>query len=462
VRLDDPLRRALAEVEAQRDDSLAYLGALRAILEVLEQSQGVRPCAHAISRTLVRELGVESCAIVLRENDRESVVGYASQGDRFGEPGEGFSVEHILTLARTVLASETTPTTLDHRGDEVEVFPLHIRGVLEGAIVLHGVVEPGQTFARNAALRLVGDAVAHALGVARAQASLAAACQRLQREVGETRDIAEARECELRDRTLQLGEYEKTLARLTDDLGRANRVKQEFLGIVSHELRTPLNAVIGFGQLLREDLDDGRHPDQLAMVEGILGGGMRLGALVDDMLFFVELCSTRFEPRLADVDLRQLVAATVVQIDDTVRKTAGSIHVDVAPAVARVPLDRALIGKVLFHAVDNACKFANGGDVVVRARPGTNGTLVLEVADNGIGMEAHEVEQAFEPFSQRDGSLRRRHPGLGLGLALVRRVVDILQGNVELDSRPGSGTTLRIVLPLAAGEGSPLTAGRAA
>ncbi|MEW6271604.1 MAG: HAMP domain-containing sensor histidine kinase [Thermodesulfobacteriota bacterium] len=461
MRLDDPLRRALAEVEGQRDDGLAYLGALRAVLEALEQSAGVRACALAVARALVRELAVESCAVVLREDGRESVVGYASQGDRFGEPGDGLPVERILALARSLLAAQPADAASDHDVDAVELYPLRIRNVLEGALVLQ-VGVPGQSFARARALQLVADAVAHALGVARAQASLSAACNRLQREVGETQAIVAARDSDLRDRSVLLGECEKQLARLTEDLGRANRVKQEFLGLVSHELRTPLNAVIGFGQLLREDLDDGGHAEQLGMVDAILGGGLRLGALVDDMLFFVELCSTRFVPRLGQVDVRRLVDSALAQIDAPVREAAGTIRVEVARDAEYVRLDRTLLGKGLFHAIDNACKFADGGGVRVHVARAPGGTLAIDVSDEGVGMEPHEVERAFQPFSQRDGSLSRAHAGLGLGLALVRRVVEIQGGSVALESRPGRGTTLRIRLPLDPGERSPLSAGRAA
>jgi PAS domain S-box-containing protein len=226
----------------------------------------------------------------------------------------------------------------------------------------------------------------------------------------------------------------------------ANRLKDEFLATLSHELRTPLNAIVGWTELLRAGELDERT--ERRALDTIARNARIQTELVNDVLDVSRIISGQFRINLASVSLAGVVEAAL----DTVRPTAAAKGVTLearldaeAPAVAG---DASRLQQVAWNLLSNAVKFTpSGGRVDVRVSSG-QGCVDLVVADTGAGIETPFLAYVFERFRQGDASTTRAHGGLGLGLAIVRHIVELHGGTVEAESAgAGRGATFRVKLP---------------
>lgn len=240
---------------------------------------------------------------------------------------------------------------------------------------------------------------------------------------------------------------------------QASRVKSEFLTNISHELRTPMNGVLGMIRLLR---DTRLTPQQRDYVETIDSSGLALVAILDDVveLARVETGTVAFE--IIDFDLHRLVESMVTLMAPRAREKGLQLAADIDPMVIRaVRGDPVRVRQVLFNLIGNAVKFTDIGSVVVRVRAGEPDaearddrvTVLISVVDTGIGIPEDARESMFEPFTQLDTSLNRRHGGSGLGLALAKRMVESLGGRIGLESELGVGTTIWFTIGLQPGSG---------
>jgi PAS domain S-box-containing protein len=226
------------------------------------------------------------------------------------------------------------------------------------------------------------------------------------------------------------------------------RMKTEFLSHIGHELRTPLAGVLGHSEiLLRREL-----PPETARIshEEILKSGRRLERVVEMLEFFASAGAGRVRLRREPLDVRSVVDEVVGRWSDKVdghHRITRRVARDVPP----VEGDRRWLTLSLDELLDNAVKFSpDGGRISVTAVTGGNGrrsSVEITVADQGKGMTPDEQELAFTDFVQGDGSDTRSYGGLGLGLALVKRVAEAHGGEVHVESRPGKGSKLSIVLP---------------
>jgi signal transduction histidine kinase len=226
----------------------------------------------------------------------------------------------------------------------------------------------------------------------------------------------------------------------------ANRLKDEFLAVVSHELRTPLNAIVGWASLLLA-----RKPDEEKWrrgIETILRNARMQARLIEDILDISRIVSGKLDLDLAPVSVESFVSAAV----DTVRPSAAakeiSLEVNVADDVREIYADGERLQQVVWNLAANAVKFTGpNGLVKVRARAVEDG-VEIEVADTGQGIEPALLPHVFEPFRQGDASTTRAHRGLGLGLAIVRHLVEMHGGKVTAASDgQGRGATFRVRLP---------------
>lgn len=230
---------------------------------------------------------------------------------------------------------------------------------------------------------------------------------------------------------------------LLEELQRAGRTKDEFLATVSHELRTPINVVLGYVQLLDEQTFGPMTPDQADTIRRIERGARSQLRLVDDLLDLA-----RIERGAVTCDLRRVPLAPLLdELGDATRALIGSRPIRFNCLIEGDPValtDADRVRQVLLNVLGNAVKFTARGSIELRA--GTEGDrIVLEVADTGGGMEPGFVLRATEPFVRGETST-----GSGLGLAIVARVLRVLDGTLAIDSRAGTGTTVRILLPAAA------------
>jgi signal transduction histidine kinase len=240
-------------------------------------------------------------------------------------------------------------------------------------------------------------------------------------------------------------------ARVIEQLQEANDFKSEFVASMSHELRTPLNVIIGYHDLLLEGAFGHVNGEQADTLRRADSSARELLDLINATLDLSRFDSGRMPISLADVSIGELVADVVNGLAQVRRNPQVEIdwHVDKSvPTVVTDPLKARMILKNLVH---NALKFTESGRVSVQARA-ADGGVQLSVSDTGIGIPAAAFAAIFEPFQQADNSVSNRFGGTGLGLYIVRRLLTMLGGRIELDSEVGRGSTFTVWLPLRASE----------
>ena len=227
----------------------------------------------------------------------------------------------------------------------------------------------------------------------------------------------------------------------------ASRAKAEFLANVSHELKTPLNGVIGLAEVLaRSPLAAG----QRQLVSELLASAGRLHGLLSDVLDFSAL-----EAGHVEIALRPFTPAVVVrEVGDRCRPAAEAkglaMTVDIAAgAEGEAVGDGRRLGQVLAQLLDNAVKFTPAGRISVRLSRETDARWRLAVSDTGVGFDPGDAERLFAGFEIGDASPTRAHAGVGLGLAICRRLASLMDGHLEATGAPGRGATFTLTLPLA-------------
>jgi signal transduction histidine kinase len=227
----------------------------------------------------------------------------------------------------------------------------------------------------------------------------------------------------------------------------ANQAKSEFLSLMSHELRTPLQAIIGYTEVMIEDLkieDDQRHIDDLNRV---ISNSERLLKLINSVLDLAKIEAGKMELDLIEAKLSGLVAEAVNSVKPLLDKNGIQLHVDVNDGSFLPVLDPEKIIHILINLLGNACKFSAMGVVKIKAYHEEK-RIFISVADTGIGLTEAQKLQIFEPFKQADSSTTRKYQGSGLGLSISRQLCEIMGGTLNVDSQLGKGATFMVVLPL--------------
>jgi signal transduction histidine kinase len=235
-----------------------------------------------------------------------------------------------------------------------------------------------------------------------------------------------------------------------EELRELNRRQAEFLDVTSHELRTPLTSIAGYAKtLLRPEFrDDAATREEF--LRAIEQQTERLGMLIENILAVTQLGQGRH--RTGSASVREIAEAIMGRLGST----EGRVAIDIPDDLPHVQLDPRLLERVVRNAVDNALKFSEGSPCRLEARL-DGPEVVIRVEDEGIGIAEEDVGRIFDRFYQVDSSTTRRHGGVGLGLYLVRTIVEEAGGRVEVHSVPNQGTRLAIRIP--AGE-VPVVEGR--
>lgn len=251
-------------------------------------------------------------------------------------------------------------------------------------------------------------------------------------------------------------EVARELAR--QEAERLARVKGEFLANMSHEIRTPLNAVIGFAQIGQRDGDGEKSREIFGR---ILDSGHLLLGIVNDILDFSHIEDDSLAVEAGKMLLGDVIERSAAQVRPRALAKGLAFHIELAPGLpATCRGDSLRLSQVLGNLLANAVKFTQQGSITLTARC-DHDQLLFRISDTGIGMSEAELGRLFRPFEQVDGSSTRRFGGTGLGLTLCKRLVDLMDGTIEVESQPDCGTCFTVRLPLveAAGITSPPTAG---
>ncbi|MBL8550201.1 MAG: PAS-domain containing protein [Hyphomonadaceae bacterium] len=253
-----------------------------------------------------------------------------------------------------------------------------------------------------------------------------------------------------RDLERRVVERTHELAEAKDKAEQASRAKTQFLANMSHELRTPLNAVIGFSEIIREDVAAGEVSDIPKQVDRVLNAARSLLGLINNVLDLTNIETGGVEARAEEVDAGKAAAAAVDAVAHAAGKNGASCQVVVAPGVGAVAADPEQLAKCLANLLSNAAKFSPGGRVTLQVRPDRiagRAAIAFEIADDGVGIGRETLVRLFQPFMQADESFTRSHGGAGLGLSITRGLARLMGGDVIVQSELGKGSTFTLLLP---------------
>jgi PAS domain S-box-containing protein len=245
--------------------------------------------------------------------------------------------------------------------------------------------------------------------------------------------------------------FEAELLAAKETAEAANRAKSQFLAIMSHEIRTPLNAVLGMISLLENTQ---LTQQQQRFINTIRSGSEVLLNLISDILDFSRIEADMLEIEFEPVNLKADLQRVITLLDAKAQEKQLQLKLELAPEVPPVILGSSLrLKQILLNLISNAIKFTHSGSVTVSVEvlykdpETTDCNLLFRVADTGIGIPPEQLDSIFQPFQQGDNSITRRYGGTGLGLAVCRRLVEMMGGEINLTSQVGVGSTFSFSLP---------------
>jgi PAS domain S-box-containing protein len=275
-------------------------------------------------------------------------------------------------------------------------------------------------------------------------------------------------EAKVRERTKELEQSRQEIEQARLQAEAANRAKTDFLANMSHELRTPLNSVLGFSEILHDELIGKLSKKQKGYVNNIYSSGKHLLSLINDILDLAKVESGRLELELSHVLLKDVFRTSLMMLREKATLHGISMTFDGGPdADIEFVADERKLKQILFNLLSNAVKFTpNGGSVHVNARRVRSGKEVrffelstphseldtdlveISVADSGIGIRQADMDKLFKPFFQLESAYTKTYEGTGLGLAITKKLVEFLGGTIRVESEFGKGSRFSFVLPL--------------
>jgi PAS domain S-box-containing protein len=412
-------------IEAESFRRAQELAAFAAIAVATGSSHDPKEMLSAVSRQVVEGLGMDACWIQRYDADDSvlRLVGEASYlnpsiklSPRMIPDAINPAVLHAMQTRELVAESEL----LDRSIATVVHMPLLARDEVVGVISILSVAGEKLSTRESDLLR----AVSYQIGTAVQNVRLVESVRRHESELQEKND---------------------QLERVVKQLRAADKMKSEFLANTSHELRTPLNSIIGFLNLIVDDLcvDEA---EQKELMGHALASSRHLLNLINDVLDLSRIEAGRLEVEMEEIKLEVLLSDVIQTLEVQAReKGLQLIYAGVSPDLA-VQVDSARLRQILVNVIGNALKFTKAGSVEVSVSAAAGSPYVeIEVRDTGIGIPLHKREFLFQKFSQADASMTRKFGGSGLGLVIVKELAEMMGGTVSIESPgEGQGTTVSI------------------
>ncbi len=242
---------------------------------------------------------------------------------------------------------------------------------------------------------------------------------------------------------------EAALRKAAEEAEAASQAKSQFLANMSHELRTPLNAIIGFAEIIADEILGPAAQDRYrAYARDIRASGMHLLDVISQVLDMSKIDAGRFDLREERIELAEVTMSATRLVERLARDGKLLLSIKLPPDLPVLVADRRALRQILINLLSNAIKFtATGGRVELSAAIEPDGDLAIAVSDTGIGIAEQDLPTALAPFGQIDSAMTRERPGTGLGLPIVKALVELHGGSLTIESKLGVGTTVRVRLP---------------
>ncbi|MBI3756131.1 MAG: PAS domain S-box protein [Deltaproteobacteria bacterium] len=291
--------------------------------------------------------------------------------------------------------------------------------------------------------------------------------QEIDKKSRELKEINDRLEERILERTIELEKVNKKLE-------GSNKAKNQFIANMSHELRTPLNSIIGFSEILLTDTFGGLNEKQTRHANNILTSGKHLLQLINNILDIAKIEAGKMTLDYSNFSLPGIIDEVMGIVQPLAAKKGVALDIKLDARVSEITADGIKFKQILYNLLSNAIKFTPGDGKVAlvaekiseagssqfaagrlgfqpdnNARGGAPCLLKISVTDTGIGIRPEDADKIFEEFEQVDGSYSRRHEGLGLGLALTKRLVELHGGVIWVESQPGKGSAFSFILPAA-------------
>ena len=249
--------------------------------------------------------------------------------------------------------------------------------------------------------------------------------------------------------TAELVRQNELLRRQHIQLEQASALKSQFLANRSHEFRTPLNAILGYTSMLLQGVAGGEMaPPQKRNLSRVDSNARHLMALINDILDISRIEAGKMPLHATEFKLADLITEVMAEVEPIIARTKLKVETDIAPTASKLFGDRQKVKQIVLNLLTNALKFTPEGSVSLVARyRSVSDEVSVAVVDTGIGIAPADQEKVFEDFQQADNSTTRQYSGAGLGLSICRRLADMMDGRITLQSHVGKGSTFTLLLP---------------
>jgi signal transduction histidine kinase len=236
------------------------------------------------------------------------------------------------------------------------------------------------------------------------------------------------------------------LIKAKEEAEKSNKLKSEFLAQMSHEIRSPINIILSFTSLLKEEVK-GKLPQEMDICfDSIDSGGKRIIRTIDQILNMSEIQTGSFESTITEIDLiKDILSNCITEFRTPARLKGLELKFKADVESAQIKGDSYSINQIFTNLIDNAIKYTHNGEVEVALSKPDGKSICVDVRDTGIGISEEYLPDLFKPFSQEESGYTRRFEGNGLGLALVKKYVEINNADIIVESTKGRGSMFRVI-----------------